>query len=435
MRAKVDPLEYSFTEEHVLISRPDMLDWLHTHDPGRAYVIEAMTGRIETPKKIPPRNRFETPEFPPGIWMPDPMANSLDMFTHPYGCDLKEYVLHLIEKMGPCHNEDVIAECMGLCSFVEMDGETVMMSPEPFEVIDILYELLGEGRIYCPDDDVMVDITPTPILSMKPIRVVELFAGIGAFRKALTRIGIPHTAVMSEINPFATMAYQAIHGETVNLGDISEVDWLPECDLLTYGFPCQDISIAGKQAGLEEGSGTRSSLLWEVRRLLDDTEHPPRVLIMENVKNLVSKKHMPDFQRWIDWLASKGYISTWAETDPTWFGVPQHRPRIIMVSILGGPSFDWSGMPKSRPKDCMLKNVISNVCERPDEGTNSEGVRRLTPAECYRLMDFSYRDAWRASRVCSETQLYQQAGNSIVVSVLEWIFREIIRQDIWEVRT
>ena len=105
-----------------------------------------------------------------------------------------------------------------------------------------------------------------------------------------------------------------------------------------------------------------------------------------------------------------------------------------MVSILGGPSFDWSGMPKSRPKDCMLKNVISNVCERPNEGTNSEGVRRLTPSECYRLMDFSYRDAWRASRVCSETQLYQQAGNSIVVSVLEWIFREIIRQGIWEVR-
>lgn len=434
MRVKVDPLEYDFTEEHVLQTRPDMLDWLKENDPGRAYVIEVLTGKLETPKKLPPRNQLGTPEFPPGIWMPDPKANTLDMFTHPYGCDLKEYVFHQIARMGPCHNDDVIAACMGLCSIVEIHGEEVIQSPEMFEIIDILHQLLGEGRIYCPDEDVMVDLIPGPRLDMEPVRVVELFAGIGAFRKALSRIGVPHTAIISEINPFATMAYQAIHGEVKNLGDISKVEHLPGCDLLTYGFPCQDISIAGKQAGLKEDSGTRSSLLWEVRRLLDDAETLPRILVMENVKNLVSKKHMPDFQRWIDWLASKGYVSTWAETDPTWFGVPQHRPRIIMVSILGGPGFDWSGMPTARKEDCHLKNVISNVCERPDDGTNSEGIRRLTPAECYRLMGFDYRDAWRASRVCSGTQMYQQAGNSIVVDVLEWIFREFIRQGIWEVR-
>lgn len=434
MRAHIDPDLYDFTEEFVLVEHPEMLDWLHEHDPGRAYVIETMTGRIETPKHLPPRNRLETPEFPPGVWMPDPLPNSLDMFTHPYGCDLKEFVLHQVARMGPCHNNDVIAACMGLCAFVEIDGETVMQSPEPFEIIDILYQLVDEDRIWCPDGDVMVDIPPVRMLDMEPVRVVELFAGIGAFRKALARVGVPHTAVMSEIDECAAMAYQAIHGETVNLGDITRVETLPDCDLLTYGFPCQDISIAGRQAGFEEGSGTRSSLLWEVRRLLDGAEHLPRVLIMENVKNLVSKKNMPGFQRWIDWLSSKGYVSTWAETDPENFGVPQHRPRIIMVSVLGGPAFDWSSLPRTRPKGCMFRNRVNHVCERPGEGVNAEGIRRLTPTECYRFMDFDFRDAWRASRVCSGTQMFHQAGNSIVVAVLEWVVRQLIEQGIWEVR-
>lgn len=102
-----------------------------------------------------------------------------------------------------------------------------------------------------------------------PLRVVELFAGIGAQRMALRNLGIPHEVVaMAEIDRHAIASYLAIHGDTPNLGDVREIESLPDCDLLTYSFPCQDLSVAGLQKGMDEGSGTRSSCLWEVGRLI-----------------------------------------------------------------------------------------------------------------------------------------------------------------------
>ena len=98
-----------------------------------------------------------------------------------------------------------------------------------------------------------------------PIRVVELFAGIGAQHQALENLGIPHEIVaISEIDKHAIAGYNAIHGEAPNLGDIRKIEHLPECDLITYSFPCQDLSVAGNKKGMAEGSDTRSSLLWEV---------------------------------------------------------------------------------------------------------------------------------------------------------------------------
>lgn len=106
---------------------------------------------------------------------------------------------------------------------------------------------------------------------MEPIRVVELFAGIGAQHQALKQAQIPHEVVaISEIDLGVIRAYEAIHGPTNNLGDITKVEHLPDCDLLTYSFPCQDLSVAGKRKGMSKGSGTRSGLLWEVERLLAD---------------------------------------------------------------------------------------------------------------------------------------------------------------------
>lgn len=106
---------------------------------------------------------------------------------------------------------------------------------------------------------------------MEPIRVIELFAGIGAQHQALKQANIPHDVVaISEIDPGAVRAYEAIHGKVNNLGDITKVEHLPDCDLLTYSFPCQDLSVAGKRKGMAKGSGTRSGLLWEVERLLAD---------------------------------------------------------------------------------------------------------------------------------------------------------------------
>lgn len=106
---------------------------------------------------------------------------------------------------------------------------------------------------------------------MEPIRVIELFAGIGSQAQALKNLGIPYEVVaISEIDKYAIKGYEAIHGPVNNLGDITQIEHLPDCDLITYSFPCQDLSIAGAKKGMSEGSGTRSALLWEVGRLLED---------------------------------------------------------------------------------------------------------------------------------------------------------------------
>lgn len=137
------------------------------------------------------------------------------------------------------------------------------------------------------------------------LTVNELFAGIGAFRKALIRLGIPHEVVgISEIDKYAIKSYSAIYGETRNYGDISKVEKLDYADLWTYGFPCQDISLAGQLKGIVKGE-TRSGLLYEVQRLLAQASTDrelPKYLIMENVKNLVGKKFRADFDSWLNWL-------------------------------------------------------------------------------------------------------------------------------------
>lgn len=104
---------------------------------------------------------------------------------------------------------------------------------------------------------------------MPTIRVIELFAGIGSQAEALNRIGADwESAGIVEIDPYCVTAYNAIHGTTYKPADITKIESLPDCDLLTYSFPCTDISTAGKQKGFTEGSGTRSALVWEVLRLL-----------------------------------------------------------------------------------------------------------------------------------------------------------------------
>ena len=170
------------------------------------------------------------------------------------------------------------------------------------------------------------------------LRVNELFAGIGAFRKALIRLGVEHEIVgISEIDKFAIKSYEAIYGETRNYGDISKVEALDYADLWTYGFPCQDISLAGFQKGIVKGK-TRSGLLYEVRRLmlvamLDDTL--PKYLIMENVKNLVSKKFLPDFEAWLEWLDTMGYNSYYQVMNAADYGVPQKRESLCYLYSQG----------------------------------------------------------------------------------------------------
>ena len=168
------------------------------------------------------------------------------------------------------------------------------------------------------------------------VKVNELFAGIGAFRKALINLNIPHEIVgISEIDKYAIKSYEAMYGETRNYGDISEVERLDYADLWTYGFPCQDISLAGDMKGIVKGK-TRSGLLHEVERLLEVAKEEgtlPKFLIMENVKNLVSKKFIGDFQRWIDKLSDLGYTTEWKTLIASDYGIPQRRERVFAVSV------------------------------------------------------------------------------------------------------
>ena len=168
------------------------------------------------------------------------------------------------------------------------------------------------------------------------LTVNELFSGIGSQRAALERLGIEHEVVgIAEIDKFAIKSYEAIWGETKNYGDISKADKLDYADFWTYSFPCQDISVAGKQAGIEHGK-TRSGLLYEVERLLEKSqEHGelPKYLMLENVKNLVGKKFKPQFEEWITRLDELGYNTYWQVLNAKNYGIPQNRERVFGISI------------------------------------------------------------------------------------------------------
>lgn len=169
------------------------------------------------------------------------------------------------------------------------------------------------------------------------LKVIELFAGIGAQRKALEKAGIEHEVIaISEIDKYALTAYNAIHGETLNLGDITKIEKMPKADLWTYSFPCTDISLAGQMNGFEKNSGTHSSLLWEVQRLLSLSNEDgtlPKYLLMENVKNLVSKKFKVLFDEWCKYLEDLGYKNFYKVLNAKNYGIPQNRERVFMISI------------------------------------------------------------------------------------------------------
>ena len=170
-------------------------------------------------------------------------------------------------------------------------------------------------------------------------KVLSLFSGIGAFEKALKNIGVDYDLVgYSEIDKYASKSYAAVHNvnESMNLGDITKINEkeLPkDIDLITYGYPCQDISLAGKQKGLfnEDGSKTRSGLFFDALRIIEEIQ--PRVAIAENVKNLVGKKFKPQFDIILDSLDKAGYNNYWQVLNAKDYGIPQNRERVFIVSI------------------------------------------------------------------------------------------------------
>ena len=382
-----------------------------------------------------------------------------------------------------------------------------------------------------------------PIKTKKKIRLIELFAGIGAQAKALENLGadFEHWKVC-EYDKYAVKSYNAIHGTSFKPSDIRNIhgEDLEISDLekyfyiMTYSFPCQDLSKAGKQRGMKKGEGTRSGLLWEVERILHELSRGgqlPQMLLMENVTAVHGKRNVDDFADWIRSLDDMGYQSYWKDLNASDFGIPQNRDRCFMVSVFGRYSFSFQkGFPLEKSLEDMLEEEVdekyflsedrvekmqrdpyktnryihengsgnirsitahesrgtscvevcrtirtgeggsldkkhmwdlASVCVKLKKIGQLEGsfesagrvysasgicptintcggggstpmieyekrVRRLTERELFRLMGFSDDDFDHASKVNSSTQIKKQAGNSIVVPVLEAIFKQIL---------
>lgn len=308
------------------------------------------------------------------------------------------------------------------------------------------------------------------------IKIFELFAGIGAIRKAFIDSHIPFDVIgISEIDKFAIQSYNSLYGETKNYGDISQIDSsnLPDFDMLIFGFPCQDISIAGKQNGLDENSGTRSSLLWQALRII--REKKPTYLLMENVKNLIGPTHKQNFEKYLNYLRELGYKSSYSILNLNNFGIPQNRERLFCFSsLVNDPK-----IPEGKLTNKCLRDFLESTVDRKyymnkpfvfkDKGKNQKSglhqigslemkatdsikrvyaidgmcptlttmqgghrepkildngeVRKLTPRECWRLMGFTDDDFDKVSYL-SNAQLYKQIGNSIGVPVLVAILKE-----------
>lgn len=196
---------------------------------------------------------------------------------------------------------------------------------------------------------------------MSKIRLLSLFSGIGAFEKALARVGIDYEVVnYCEIDKYASCAYSVIHNipEELNLGDITKINIkrLSEFDLMTYGFPCQDISIAGKQEGIIKDK-TRSGLLYYAMDIAK--YHKPKYMIAENVKNLVGKRFRKDFDKWLQYLESIGYKNYWKVLNAKDFGIPQNRKRVFVISIRKDINQEFE-FPKGFDNGLRLKDLLED---------------------------------------------------------------------------
>lgn len=415
----------------------------------------------------------------------------------------------------------------------------------------------------------------------KPIRlkVIELFAGIGSTAKALKNLNVDFEHhFVCEIEPQVVKTYNVIHGTNFEPTDITKISAndlnITNTDLytyiLSYSFPCQDLSLAGKGKGMKKGTGTRSSLLWEVERLLKECNELPQILLMENVPMVHSSENIKDFEKWLLFLESLGYKNYWKDLNAKNYGIPQNRDRCYMISLLNSNcdyTFPQPIKLKLRLKDMLEekvdekyfltkvlnirftenyiqydnsskgynsqasrlyyqdglsptlpnrnngdktqiilvdKKVVKSLFTKDDNvknyndiivaintlwtenqakmitpdgnvkryinsdivdefkegqaadisfpngynkakrvhnecpainGTTTESsfivkndlrIRKLTPKECWRLMGFSDNDFDKAEKINSNTQLYKQAGNSIVVNVLMAIFKQFL---------
>lgn len=362
---------------------------------------------------------------------------------------------------------------------------------------------------------------------MEKLKVLELFAGLGACSKALERLNIPHEIVDAvEIDKYAIQSFNAIHGTNFEPQDITTWDKNIKVDLIMHGSPCQDFSLAGKQAGGDKDSGTRSSLMYETIRIVEKLK--PKYVIWENVKNLLSKKHRHNFDAYLETLEQLGYKNYYQVLNAKDYGIAQSRERVFTISIRNDINKDFH-FPEKQPLELRLKDMLEDdvdekyylkktsnlvftetrakwdnsgkgygsqqdrayyqdglcptlsncnangdksqvvladktICLNSKGGRNGvEGlqpslkdrvydsngiatccatsnffmpnytdglrIRKLTEKECLKLMGFDDEDYEKIKSIgISRSQIYKQAGNSIVVNVLEAIFKELFRE-------
>lgn len=227
------------------------------------------------------------------------------------------------------------------------------------------------------------DFTMMDIEVKKPIRLIELFAGYGSQAMALERIGAKfETYRVVEFDEPAIKSYNAVHGtnfptidvRNVHGEDLEIMDRDKFTYLLTYSFPCTDISQAGRMKGFEEGSGTRSALLWEVKRILEELKELnslPDILLMENVVAIHSEENRPHLRKWTDFLHEMGYTSYMQDLNASDYGVPQNRDRTFIVSVLGDYNYKF-------PVEVELKTCIEDYFE---DLTDEQALRLIVKSE------------------------------------------------------
>jgi len=289
------------------------------------------------------------------------------------------------------------------------------------------------------------------------MKFIDLFSGIGGFRMAMEAAG--HECVgFCEIDKYAVQSYRAIYDTEGEFyaEDITRVNpgEFPDFDCLTGGFPCQSFSIAGKRGGFDD---TRGTLFFDIARIAEARR--PDVLLLENVKGLLSHDGGGTFRTILRTLDELGYDLEWQVLNSKDFGVPQNRERVFIVGHLRGqsrrPVFPLGGTGQTA--DCQQvsdgtgishaidanyhkglgpsqigrgkRTQIIQTVKMDSKGTHvttSHRIRRLTPRECWRLQgfpDWAFDKAKQAG--LSDMQLYKQAGNSVTVNVVYEIAKRL----------
>lgn len=259
-------------------------------------------------------------------------------------------------------------------------------------------------------------IIPFPDKKRPKVTYIETCAGLGATSLALKevgeKLGIDFMCVAySEIDKVAIKAYKELHGPTlVNLGDVTKVDWSKyPCDLLSFTFPCQNISIANRKAkGFKEGEDSSSSIIWSLRDVLSKMPQKPKCIFMENVAAILNKTHKPTLDKLITYLKTEGYHVDYFKLDAVDYGVPQHRERVYILCTLGfEPCME---IPKPVPLETKLCDVLEknpssqfNLTPKAKAGFISRGMRDVksypirvhNPSKCDKAFTISTRSGSR----------------------------------------